>query len=892
MSRTLGLGFALSTSLVVALAATTGVHAGELDWTLAGDKLRYDLQAQAPSKTPPAAPTLAPFRLVGAADFKGGLPLLAVQDPGDLVWHYALLLPKAKLKKRSKAPQIVEVSDAFAVKGGELQATGNHSLRRKGKRIQIRSSLVVSSSVKDHWLKKANLVVTRVFSPKKGHVEFAEFRFETRLELDGETVPFVWTGRIAPAKKAVEVSSEAFHVEVQEAIDGARAWLLLKTRTRLGEFRKKTAYTRPMLGQMALPCFALLRAGLAPKELTQEFGWMTRQPLSDTYSVALWIMALEARYVTRAPIAPRPMTRSVARFKRGKLPKADTELMSKAVKWLVGTRKHGEGWWSYEGTPGETPLNHKGTKSKNGDRSNSQFAVLALHAALAHGIDVPGKVWEEVYKETVTKSQASKGPSISLGESELNSGSPLKYDPRDDAVIRPGATAERRAPALSTDERLKAKARGWAYPTATRATPENAYGSMSAAGVSTVAIVREGLRVSRRLTSERAMGTLVSLRDGLGWLLGNYDPTRNPGRGAAHYYYFAYSFEKAMDTSGVERLGGKEWWRDLAAELVARQKDDGSWEGSIKETSLALLVLNRATLPVKLEIGEAKRRATGEQDPSLWDLVVVPGTGQLRVRQLLEAMRSDPSLAPERLPLARKALAAMPEEERPRVVPELRLLMAHPHRSTKRWARESVRLFTGSVKPGPIDAFCAAWETLRRASLAEDHRLIPEVRALLRAEASAIPLKKQALLVLGRLRAIEATADVISELAARDPGYREFAWSNLISLAGGEQCPFEPGAPKGTRADQIATWKLWWLDNGEALAQAEDVRRAVENLGIKARADAAAKRLKAIGKPALRALVDGLRSDATRKRAHELLKAISGKTDLPAKVGPWLDALE
>jgi hypothetical protein len=415
---------------------------------------------------------------------------------------------------------------------------------------------------------------------------------------------------------------------------------------------------------------------------------------------------------------------------------------------------------------------------------------------------------------------------------------------------------------------------------------------MSAAGVSTVAIVREGLRVSRRLTSKRTLGSLVSLRDGLGWLLNNYDPTRNPGRGAAHYYYFAYSFEKAMDTAGVERLGGKEWWRDLAAELMARQKDDGSWEGSIKETSLALLVLNRATLPVKLEIGEAKRRATGEQDPSLWDLVVVPGTGQLRVRQLLGAMRSDPSLAAERLPLARKALAAMPEEERPRVVPELRQLMRHSHRGTMRWARESVRLLTGSDAPESIDAFCVAWETLRRASLGEDHRLIPELRTLLRATSSAIPLKKQTILVLGRLRAVEATVDVISELTARDPGYREFAWSNLISLAGGEQRPFDPGASKGTRADQIATWKLWWREHGEGIAQAEEIRRAVSSLGIKARADAAAKSLKAIGKPALRALVDGLRSDATRKRAHELLKAISGKSDLPPKVGPWLDALE
>ncbi len=892
MSRTLGLNLALSVSLVALLGATAPkAHAAELAWALAGNKLRYDLEAQPPAGAPPSAPVLAPFRLVGATDFKGGLPLLAIEDPGDLVWHYAFLLPDAKLKKRSKAPVIVEANDVFAVKGGELRASGNHSLRRRGKRIRIRSSLVVTSSVKNHWLKKANLVVTRVFNPKKGRIEIAEFRFETRLELEGETLPFVWQGRITPAKKDVAVSSEAFHVEVQEAIDKAKAWLLLKTRTRLGEFRKRPSYARPMLGQMALPCFALLRAGLAPNQLVQEFAWMTRQPLSDTSSVALWIMALEARYVTREPIAPRPMTRSVARFKRGQLPKGDTELMAKAVKWLVATRKHDEGWWSYEGTPGETPLNHKGTTSKNGDRSNSQFAVLALHAALAHGIKVPPKVWEEVYEETVGKSQAGKGPSVSLEGSELNTSSPLKHDPRDDAVVRPGVTTERRAPALSTDERLNAKARGWAYPTATQATPENAYGSMSAAGVSTVAIVREGLRISRRLTSERALGALVSLRDGLGWLLQNYDPTRNPKRGAAHYFYFAYSFEKAMDTSGVERLGDKEWWRDLAAELIARQKDDGSWEGTIKATSLALLVLNRATLPVELEIGEAQRRATGEQDPSLWDLVVVPGTGQLRVRQLLEAMRSDPSLAAERLPLARKALAAMPSEERPRVVPELLLLMDHSHRSTKRWARESVRLLTGSVEPKAIDAFSTAWETLRRASIASDHARIPELRQVLGAKTSAIPLKKQALLVLGRLRAIEATGDVISELSTQDPGYREFAWSYLISLTGGEQRPFDPGASKGTRSQQIATWNAWWMSNKDSLTQAEEIRRAVSDLALKPRADAAAERLKKIGKPALRALVDGLRSDTTRKRAHELLKAISGK-DLPAEVAPWLDLLE
>ncbi|MEM1304816.1 MAG: prenyltransferase/squalene oxidase repeat-containing protein, partial [Planctomycetota bacterium] len=112
-------------------------------------------------------------------------------------------------------------------------------------------------------------------------------------------------------------------------------------------------------GLSALVTLALLNAGLAPDDPTVDRGldYLRRLNLDEqrTYFVSLRIMALCAA-----------------------TPGRDRETIRKAVDWLEKTQvKEGRnvGAWSYSDT-----------RLGEGDPSNSQFAVLALHEAERAGV--------------------------------------------------------------------------------------------------------------------------------------------------------------------------------------------------------------------------------------------------------------------------------------------------------------------------------------------------------------------------------------------------------------------------------------------------------------------------------------------------------------------------
>jgi squalene-hopene/tetraprenyl-beta-curcumene cyclase len=68
----------------------------------------------------------------------------------------------------------------------------------------------------------------------------------------------------------------------------------------------------------------------------------------------------------------------------------------------------------------------------------------------------------------------------------------------------------------------------------------------------------------------------------IAWLRKNYSLDSNPGMGTAGLYYYYHTCAKALDALGQETFtddkGGEHHWRDeLAAELIGRQRDDGSW---------------------------------------------------------------------------------------------------------------------------------------------------------------------------------------------------------------------------------------------------------------------------------------------------------------------------
>jgi hypothetical protein len=893
-TRALALGAALIAGLAGAARADDPTG-----WRLEGTTLRYDAQVEPPN--PPAAQsvTIAPLVLLAQADFTDGrVPRRMVEDPGDLVWYYALGLPAGALDDKRE----VTFDDTHTLAGprATLHAHGVTQVRARGRRAVLRTTVTFTGDPVTYWARSGQLVVERTFALREGRLEAAQFTLE--VEMQTGSPPAVsratWRGRIT-LKDELRVADRAFPAQVQAAIDKGVTWLRKATDAKLAQNRNVQAQGSQALGEVALPTFALLRSGVAPRELDHLFEWMVQQPFRSTYSVALYLMALEARSIQRVQLPPQAGLRSVARYDRRQPSPPDLELMRQALSWLLGTRKLKEGWWSYEGHVVEAgsqerregtlptgPLLPGGQAAPQGDRSNSQFAILALHSAMSAGIDVDGAVWEEIEDELV-KSQEEHGPSVDLSATVYGGTAPLAFDPRD---LSPGSTSERPRSALPPEERGTGPARGWDYGMARRPNDGQAYGSMTGAGISSMAAAREGLEATRHLTAARDRKALTAIRDGLAWFALHFDPSRNVGRNTAWYYYYLYSVEKAMDLSGVERVGDHEWWREGAAELLGRQQANGSWEGDVNETSFALLFLNRATLPAHIDVEVASRAVTGGggPDPTAWDKVDVPGTGVVSLRQVLQALAAAaPQEVRERLALAQGGLERFDPIERPRLLPELIDLLASAQRSVAKWAKDTCKDLAGSDDPAALATFSRRWELLHQAWEARDASRVGDAQAVLTDVDAPVQLKRAALVAVDRLGAPEALGEVIALLEHRDEGLRTQAGQTLAALSH-QSLPFDPGAAAAVRKRQADAWREWWAKDGPALVTAERARRAVADLGLPARAAQAEKDLRALGRPAVRALIDGLRPESSRARALKLLRELTGQS-LPADAGAWLD---
>ncbi len=66
------------------------------------------------------------------------------------------------------------------------------------------------------------------------------------------------------------------------------------------------------------------------------------------------------------------------------------------------------------------------------------------------------------------------------------------------------------------------------------------------------------------------------------WIGKHYDLKSNPGMGNAGLYYYYHLFAKALDATGLDEIEDADgikhdWRRELIAELLARQRPDGSW---------------------------------------------------------------------------------------------------------------------------------------------------------------------------------------------------------------------------------------------------------------------------------------------------------------------------
>lgn len=288
----------------------------------------------------------------------------------------------------------------------------------------------------------------------------------------------------------------------------------------------------------ALCTLALLNAeamnnpNFAPRIL-KSLDYLIDVPQESTYVVSLRIMAL-----TTADPGGKKYRQTV----------------QSDVNWLVAQQTDDSGYvagaWSY------------GLRKGQGDSSNSQFAILALHEASKTGIKVPKTTWE---------SALSYWKKCFIERSGGFTYYPGSKDPK---------------------------------------------GSMTCAGISSVIIAEENLVEPSKLINGEFANCCVDddlkkmVDAGFNWLAKRYTVRANPLLQRADprtRLYFLYGLERAGRLSGRRFVGANDWYRDGAKQLLRTQHPlNHYWQtpggqgenNELVATSLALLFLSKGKRPI------------------------------------------------------------------------------------------------------------------------------------------------------------------------------------------------------------------------------------------------------------------------------------------------------
>ncbi|MFT7539389.1 MAG: hypothetical protein ACI9K5_000345, partial [Gammaproteobacteria bacterium] len=199
-----------------------------------------------------------------------------------------------------------------------------------------------------------------------------------------------------------------------------------------------------------------------------------------------------------------------------------------------------------------------GYPSGVGDLSNTQFAALALRAALHHGVKIPKNVWVGLIAATMEhKGESREGD-----------------------------------PAFGDDKRYPPMIAGFRYRTNGGVEAEK--GSMVTAGLSILSIAYSAL--DGKIPGKYRRGVIKAKEEGLNWLAEKFSSTGNPGAGNSWFNYYLYGIERVGGLYETDMFGTHDWYWKGAAELLKRQKAEGHWD-NIPDTAFALLFLSRATSP-------------------------------------------------------------------------------------------------------------------------------------------------------------------------------------------------------------------------------------------------------------------------------------------------------
>ena len=316
--------------------------------------------------------------------------------------------------------------------------------------------------------------------------------------------------------------------KVREAIGQAVKYLKAKQ----GPRGKWSGFLGNQGGTTALAALALINCGEDPKEehLRKALAYLSTLRSRETYVVALQTMVLCA---------------------------ADPELYRTKIatnaRWLeaqqirTGSKK---GAWSYGSERGG-----------NGDPSNTQFALLALHEAQEAGVRIKRNTWQMALDYWLDMQSPGGG---------------WKYY-RDDRSDSGSMTCAGIASLVIASERLEE-------------------GDASVSG--------QDINCCGRAKTTKARDAIVR---GTQWLAKHFTVYSNPGKGSFWFYYL-YGVERVGRLTGQRFIGDKDWYRRGAA-MFLKTRSLGRlspyWKGKgpgendpVIGTSLALLFLSKGQRPV------------------------------------------------------------------------------------------------------------------------------------------------------------------------------------------------------------------------------------------------------------------------------------------------------
>lgn len=277
-------------------------------------------------------------------------------------------------------------------------------------------------------------------------------------------------------------------------------------------------------GMTALATLALLSAGVPANDpdIEKALRFLSdRGDIGQTYDTALQTMAL---------CAANP-ERFRAQIRRN-------------VAWLQNAQT-GRGSWGYGMTD----------TLSDGDSSNTQFALLALHEAQRSGVEVNPLVWRKSLAHWLDIQNQDGG---------------FGYDP--------------------------------GMPST---------GSMTCAGISSLVIAAGKLTDGdAKVKNGKVLCCGDQLSDlpierAIAWMGAHFtvqkNPSNNPLAGFGNWVYYLYGLERAGRLTGRRFFGDHDWYREGAEVLVAKQYPEGYWEcenGPEVSASMGLLFLAKGQRPI------------------------------------------------------------------------------------------------------------------------------------------------------------------------------------------------------------------------------------------------------------------------------------------------------